>query len=42
MGTQENQNAEKLERERTVEAGILYLMQKSYEATATCGITNLY
>ena len=42
MGTQENQNAEKLERERTVGAGISYLIQKSYEATAICGITKLH
>ena len=42
MGTQENQNAEKLERERTLGAGISYLIQKSYEATAICGITKLH
>ena len=30
MGTQENQNAEKLERERTVGAEISYLIQTSY------------
>ena len=42
MGTQENQNAEKLERGRTVRAGISYLIQKSYEATAICGITKLH
>ena len=42
MGTQENQNAEKLERERTVGAGISHLIQKSYEATAICGITKAW
>ena len=35
-------NAEKLERERTVGAGISYLIQKSYEATVICGITKLH
>ena len=44
IGRQENQNAEKLERERTVRAGISYLIQKSYEyeATEICGITKLH
>ena len=42
MGTQENQNTETLERGRTGGAGISYLIQKSYEATAICGITKLH